>query len=55
MEKVLYQDSNYKIYEDPSEGLLLNYRNSCKYKVASNEVPVIKYLCAKIAEVSEKK
>lgn len=54
-EKTVYLDEEYHIYEDASEGLMLNYHNSCRYRIASTEAILIRYLCKKISELSEKK
>ena len=47
-QKVLYEDSTWKIYEDAHDGLMANYMNSCKYKVTATESCIIRYLCKKI-------
>lgn len=54
-EQTIYQDNEYHIFEDPEEGLMLNYHNSCRYKIAGTESSIIRYLCGKISELSEKK
>lgn len=53
MENMIYEDENYQLFEDPEEGLILTLNDSCRYKVANTESDVIRYLCAKIAELKE--
>jgi hypothetical protein len=52
---VLFEDESWKIYRDASDGLMTNYKDSCRYKVAANESPIIEYLCSKIKDLSNSK
>lgn len=55
MKNILFHDSIYRIYREATGELFIEYKDSCKYRVANNETSIIEYLCAKIAEVSEEK
>jgi hypothetical protein len=49
---VIYQDEIYSIYEQEG-AMFLNFKNSCKYQISSNEGSVIKYLISRIDELSK--